>query len=153
MRDVGSVGEANTPVTPKNVETSTNDAAWHGEVGKTQPDPPTAKANIPSGQTLAPGLNMGTTVLSAATVLTRALPAQTGQTSGPDEGSPEQAEDGAGAARRLLNKGNSYFYNRILFRTDPGYNPDQAKAQAFAATITGYLQQDRSKDIAQLLQT
>src|SRR5262249_8721027 len=152
----GSVGETNTSVTPKkSVGTSTSDTtAWHSEVAKTQPtsdSPPTAKANTPSGQTLPPSLNMGTTVLSAATARPRVLLAQTGQTSGPDEGSPEQAKDGTEAAKRLLNKGNPYFYNRILFKTDPGYNPDVARAQAFAATITDYLQQDRSKDIAQLV--
>jgi hypothetical protein len=68
-------------------------------------------------------------------------------------GSPESAANGAEAALGLLSTTNPYFYNHLLFRTDAGYSPDDAKAQAFAATLSDYEQKGDTADIAQLLNT
>lgn len=67
-------------------------------------------------------------------------------------GSPESAQNGTDAANDLLSSNNPYFYNRLLFKTDPGYNPETAKAEAFAATLYNYEQKGDYADIARLLQ-
>jgi hypothetical protein len=72
---------------------------------------------------------------------------------GPGSGSPESATNGADAAKDLLSSTNPYFYNSALFQPGRGYNPDHAKAQAFAATLYDYEQRGDNADIAQLLQT
>jgi hypothetical protein len=73
--------------------------------------------------------------------------------SAPGTGSPESAQNGAAAAQDLLNPNNPYFNNPQLTKYDPSYNPETAKAQAFAATLYNYEQKGDSADIAQFLNT
>ncbi|MDD4932855.1 MAG: LysM domain-containing protein [Methylacidiphilaceae bacterium] len=68
-------------------------------------------------------------------------------------GSAQDAPNGAVAAQRLLSTTNSYFYNPLLHKTDPGYSPETAKAQDFAATLYHYEQKGDSQAIGQFLQT
>jgi hypothetical protein len=79
--------------------------------------------------------------------------AQTLKDAASGNGSPEGAANGAEAALDLLSTTNPDFYNRLLFKTDSGYSPDVAKAQAFAASLSGYEQKGDTADIAQLLNT
>jgi hypothetical protein len=66
-------------------------------------------------------------------------------------GSPASAQNGTKAANDLLSSNNPCFYNRLLFKTDPGYSPETAKAQAFAATLYGYEQKGDRADTARFL--
>jgi hypothetical protein len=78
---------------------------------------------------------------------------QTMQTAMAGTGSPRNAKNGTEAANDLLNPNNPYFYDPSLYQRDPGYNPETAKAQAFAATLSGYAQKGDYTDIAQFLTT
>jgi hypothetical protein len=68
-------------------------------------------------------------------------------------GSPEGAKNGTEAAKDLLSSNNPYFYNPLLDKADPNYNPNQGKAEAFVATLHDYEQKADNADIRQLLDT
>jgi hypothetical protein len=66
-------------------------------------------------------------------------------------GSPERALNGAEAAKDLLSKDNPYFYDHRLYRADPDYDPQVAKAQALTLILAEYESKPENKDfIAQL---
>jgi len=69
------------------------------------------------------------------------------------EGSPEDATNGTAAAKDLQNPNNPYFDNPLLFKADLEYNPNQARAEAFTATLYDYEQKGDKGDIKQLLDT
>ncbi len=64
-------------------------------------------------------------------------------------GDPEKAPNGAAAAQELLDPNNSFFNNPLLYKDDPGYNPEVARAGAFVATLKRH--QDDPKFLAQFL--
>jgi len=80
-----------------------------------------------------------------ASTVTRAL--------APANGSPDSAKNGSEAAKDLLSSNNPYFYNPLLFKTDREYNPTEAKAESFLATLHDYEQKGDNVDIRQLLDT
>jgi hypothetical protein len=90
-------------------------------------------------------------VASPANMPARVLPVRQGPVTGPGSESPEDAANGADAAKDLLSKDNPYFYDHILYKTDRDYNAEDAKAQALAATLYNYEQKGDNANIAALI--
>jgi hypothetical protein len=90
-------------------------------------------------------------VTSPANMPARIVPVLYERAPGPNEGSPADAKNGADAAKTLLGRSNPYFYDHILYRTDPDYDPEVAKAQAFTALLSHYEQAGDNANIAALL--
>jgi hypothetical protein len=67
-------------------------------------------------------------------------------------GDPERAKNGAEAAQDLLDPKNPFFY-QTANTNNPYYDPENAKAKAFLATLSDYEQKGDYTDISQLLNT
>jgi hypothetical protein len=75
------------------------------------------------------------------------------QAMGIASGDPGQAPNGTVAAEDLLNPNNPFFNNPLLYKDDPGYNPEAARAEAFVATLADYDKTHNFKALAQFLVT
>jgi hypothetical protein len=135
----------------------TADPAWKAPVAKAPPGPKnplvsaTAKTDA-SGQPLPLDVQFNTgRVASPATMPARFLPVKQAPVQGPDGESPEDAKNGSDAAKDLLSKDNPRFYDHRLYQADPDFDPDLARAQAFAATLSNYGQKGDNANIAALI--
>jgi hypothetical protein len=149
--DTQNPTESDPKTNPPKIQPATS-VAWNATVDKPASSTSSASAK-PDGQVLALDVRYDVgRVVSPANVPLRFVPAKQGPASGPDDGSPQRAKNGADAAKNLLSKNNPYFYAHILYQTDRDYDPEVAKAEAFAATLSDYEQKGDNANIALLLQ-